>query len=175
MNKYIKNNYDVNKDSMEWSLLKTSAFFVKENREQQAEKEIIDSYVCCMNKICAEIKKEFRYKIHLIKTYSLCIPYLYICRHLIELVLKKSIENETKKIKNGHNIMLLWKECKQYNSDKNLEYYDELIDTFNSMDDNGEKFRYVKDRDGNEFENKPVFLNVDNIKNDINCLIKDIL
>ena len=73
-------------------------------------------------------------------------------------------------IKNGHIISDLWKECKKIYNDKNLDYYDELIEAINMLDNNGEKFRYVKDKKGNEFDNKPIFLNVELIKNDINNL-----
>ena len=127
MNKYIKEHYNVNKDSMEWALLKTSAFYKKELRVNQAEIEIIDSYIICMNDICNQIK-------------------------------------------NGHIISDLWKECKKIYNDKKLDYYDELIQTIEILDNNGQKYRYVKDKNGNEFENKPIFINVELINTDISKL-----
>ena len=170
MNKYIKEHYNVNKDSMEWALLKTSAFYKKELRVNQAEIEIIDSYIICMNDICNQIKNDFRIGIHVLRNYSLCIPYIFICRHLIELILKRAIESKIDEIKNGHIISDLWKECKKIYNDKKLDYYDELIQTIEILDNNGQKYRYVKDKNGNEFENKPIFINVELIKTDINKL-----
>lgn len=175
MNKYIKTNYDVNKDTMEWALLKSSAFFKEDKRESQAENEIIDSYIICMNKMCELIKSEFIENIHVIRTYSLCIPYLYISRHIIELVLKKSIEKKTNNIRKGRNILQLWYEVKKYYNNRKLQYYDELIRTINSLDNNGQKFRYVKDDNGKEFENKPIFLNVELLKVDINNLKNELV
>lgn len=174
MNKYIKEHYNVNKDSMEWALLKTSAFYKKELRVNQAEIEIIDSYINCMDTICNQIKKDFRKGMHILRTYSLCIPYIFICRHLIELMLKRAIESKVNEVKNGHIISDLWRECKKIYNDINLEYYDELIETIDMLDNNGEKYRYVKDKRGNEFENKPIFLNVELIKMDIKKLKKEL-
>lgn len=170
MNRYIKEHYNVNQDSMEWVLLKTSAFWKKELRMNQAEIEIIDSYIKCMDIICNQIKNDFREGMHILRTYSLCIPYIFICRHLIELILKRSIERKKDEVKNGHIILNLWKECKEIYCDKNLDYYDELIEAIDMLDNNGEKYRYVKDKKGNEFENKPIFINVELIKTDINGL-----
>lgn len=175
MNRYVKENYNVNNDSMEWALLKTSAFYKKEIRMDQAEVEIIESYTVCMNNMCKEIKKEFIPQIHVLKNYSLCIPYIYICRHLIELILKRSIETKTKEVKIGHLVSELWKEIKDLYSDKELYKYDELIETIDMLDNDEEKQRYVKDRKGNEFENKPIFLNVELIKNDIISLKNELL
>ena len=175
MNRYIKEHYNVNEDSMEWALLKTSAFYKQELRKNHAEIEIIDSYICCMDIICNQIKNNFRRGIHVLKTYSLCIPYIFICRHLIELILKRAIESKINEVKNGHIILNLWKDCKKIYNDNNLKYYDELIETINMLDNNGEKFRYVKDTKGNEFENKPIFINVELIKTDIKKLRNELL
>ena len=174
MNKYMKENYNVNYDSMTWALLKPSAFYKSELRIGEAELEIINSYVRCMNSVCEEIKKEFIPGLHVMRTYSLCIPYVYICRHLIELMLKKAIELKVGGTKTGHSINNLWEDCKKLYDKQKLEYYDELIETFEILDDNGEKLRYVKDKQGNEFENKPIFLNVELIKEDINKLKEEL-
>lgn len=175
MNKYIKNNYEVENDSMTWSLLKTSAFFKEEIRQEQSELEIIDSYINCMEEVCKQIISEFRDKMCIMKTYSLSIPYLFICRHIIELMLKKAIEDKLSVTKRGHNILILWNECKKIYGNKQLDSYDELIKTIDTLDCNGEKFRYTKDMNGNEFENKPVFLNIELLKIDIIKLKDELL
>ena len=165
MNKYIKNKYNVKKDSMEWALIKSSVFIVEDERKKQAELEMIDSYIYCMKKICDSMKREFMEGIHVIKFYSLCIPYLFICRHSLELILKKSIENNTNKVKKGHNILKLWNECKGNN--EKLDYYDELINTVNLLDDDGLRFRYAKDIEGNVYNDPTFFLNIEKLKDDI--------
>lgn len=175
MNKYIKNNIEIKKDSIEWALLKNSAVYKKEHKKEQAEIEIIESYIQCMEVMCNQIKNSLREHIFVLYNYSLCIPYIFICRHLIELIIKRSIESRTNNVKNGHYIADLWKECKRLYEEKDLRYYDELIETIDMLDDNGEKFRYVKDKYGNEFENTPVFLNVELIKEDINKLKESLL
>ena len=175
MNKYISEHCNINKDSMEWAILKTSAYFKEEYRKKQAETEIVDSYICCMNVICNQIENEFIEGGYILKEYSLCIPFLYICRHTIELVLKKSIENKINGVRTGHNISRLWKECKNEYKGKNLKAYDELMEAIDILDDDGEKFRYIKDKFGNEFENKPIFLNTELIRKDINKLKNELL
>lgn len=68
----------------------------------------------------------------------------------------------------GHNILNLWNECKSINNNKKtLNYYDELIDTINLLDDDGLKFRYAKDIGGRVYDDSTFFLNVERIKNDI--------
>ena len=175
MNRYIKDNYDVRKDAMDWALLKSSALFKIEYKKKQSEMEIIDSYIEGMNAMCEKIKKDFRIGMYVVKTYSLCIPYLFMCRHTIELILKKSIENKISDTKKGHDNLKLWNECKNLYADKDLSYYDELIDTINMLDNNGEKFRYSKDKNGIDFNNNPQFLNVELLNKDINNLKKELL
>lgn len=175
MSRYIKDNYDVRKDTLDWALLKSSAIFKDEYKKKQSEMEIIDSYIEGMNTICAQIKKDFRIGMCVLKTYSLCIPYLFVCRHTIELILKKSIEIKINETKKGHDNLKLWRECKSLYEDKELSYYDELIDTINMLDNNGEKFRYTKDKNGMDFENKPLFLNVELLNGDINRLKNELI
>lgn len=175
MNKYIKDNYDVKKDTLGWAILKSSAYFKNEYKKKQSETEIIDSYIECMNSINEQIKKDFRIGMCILKTYSLCIPYLFLCRHTIELILKKSIENKSNKSPIGHDNMKLWTKCKELYYDKNLSYYDELINAINFLDNNGEKYRYTKDINGNDFDNKPLFLNVELLNKDINKLKNELL
>lgn len=174
MNKYIKEHYDVKTDSLEWIPLKSSAYFNKEIRKNQAEMEMIDSYIESMEIMYIGIKNELREGMCILRTYSLCVPYLYICRHIIELIIKKSIEGKLQETKNGHSIKTLWGECKRLNKDKNLNNYNQLIEAIDSLDNNGEKFRYAKDKEGNEFDNKPLFLNVGLIKTDIYKLKKEL-
>ncbi len=166
MNKYIKTNYNIKNDALEWALIKSSVFIIEEERKKVAEVEMIDSYIHCMTQICEIMKKEFA-EVYVIRSYSLCIPYLFVCRHSVELILKKSIEKVTNKVKRGHNILNLWNECKAINNNKALNYYDELIDTINLLDDDGLKFRYAKDIDGKVYDDSTFFLNIEKIKNDI--------
>lgn len=175
MNKYIKENCNVNTDSMTWVPLKTSAFYKDEFRINAAEIELIDSYTYCMAALCNQIKSELIPYVQVLKTYSLCIPYLFVCRHTIELILKKAIEENNIKAKNVHTISNLWNICKKEITKKELSYYDELVDTIDMLDDSGQRFRYVKDTKGNEFENKPIFVNVEEIKNDIIKLKNELL
>ena len=108
MSKYIKNNYDVREDTMNWSLLKSSAIFKDKVKKEYAEKEIIDSYVASMNLIGDQISKDYIKGMCILKSYSLCIPFMYICRHIVELSLKLILEHKLNVSKKGHNIKKLW-------------------------------------------------------------------
>lgn len=176
MNKYIKEKCNLDEDTKEWAVLKLSAFYKDEYKEKLSEIEIIDSYCCAMNLICDQILNELSTNMIILKNYSFNIPYLFICRHLIELILKRAIEKRTNKVETGHNILNLWKKCKNHYKDieEELNYYNELIDTIDLLDNNGEKFRYTKDKNGNQYESKQLFINVNLIREDINKL-KEIL
>lgn len=175
MNKYLKQKVDVFRDSKKWAILKASAFYKEKYMSKHTEKEIIESYIKCMNIINDQIKKGLKKDAYVLTDDSLCIPYMFICRHVVELILKRKIEKENTKISTGHNILHLWNECKKICSKQELEYYDELIDTLNILDDNGQKFRYTKDNKGKEFDNMPRFLNTNQMCEDINNLKRDIL
>ena len=175
MNKYIKSGIDVYTESKDWMLIKTSSFYKKECKKEKAEIEIIDSYISCMENLANIIRSEARDGMCILKIYSLCIPYLFVCRHSLELIIKRYIESKSDNVCKGHNISYLWSECKNINEDKKLNYYNELIKTMNHLDSDGTRFRYVKDKEGKEYENEPVFINYELIKEDIIKLKNDLL
>lgn len=174
MNKYLKSNIDINNDSENWALLKSSSLFLEQYKKENSEIELIESYIICMKLMHDDIISKLKIGMVVIENKSLCIPYMYICRHIIELIFKYKLERNKQCIIKGHVINDLWQECKKIEDINNLCEYDELIELLTILDDNGQKLRYIKDNKGNIFDNNPIFLNIDLIYLDT-IKLKDLL
>lgn len=174
MNKYLKSNIDINNDSENWTLLKSSSLFLEQYKKENSEIELIESYISCMKLMHDDIISKLNIGRVVIDNKSLCIPYMYICRHIIELIFKYKLERNKQGVIKGHVINDLWQECKKIEDINNLCEYDELIELLTILDDNGQKLRYIKDNKGNIFDNNPIFLNIDLIYLDT-IKLKDLL
>ncbi len=170
-NRYLKNTIDfsnINRDS--WMLLRFSSFFKEEIRLERAEVELIESYRLALYKMYEAIKKGqllcnpriedensiVRPHTLVFKTYSLGIPFIFLARHLIELSIKKFLEDNSSTIETGHKISKLWEKCKK--KTPAFSAYDEVIDCLTIIDDDELYFRYTKDKNGKEYDNKPIFI-----------------
>lgn len=170
-NEYLRDKIDFNDSNWDhWILLRFSSFFKEEVRLERAEIELIESYRLALGKIYEAIKNDqllcnpriedehsvARPHAMIFKTYSLGIPFLFIARHLIELSIKRFLEVGGSSIETGHKISELWEKCKK--KAPAFSAYDDIIECLSIVDDDELHFRYVKDLKGNEYDNKPVFI-----------------
>lgn len=182
-NSYLKDTIDfsnINRDR--WILLRFSSFCKKEVRLERAEIELIESYRLAFDKMYEAIKNDqllcnpriedensiVRPHAMVFKTYSLGIPFIFLARHLIELSIKKFLEANSSTIETGHKISKLWEKCKQ--KAPVFLAYDELIDCLTMIDDDELYFRYTKDKNGKEYDNKPLFIDYTRIYHRVNQL-----
>ena len=154
INRYLKDTIDFsNVDRDCWMLLRFSSFFKEEVRLERAEVELIESYRLAFNKIYEAIKNDqlscnpriedeksiVRPHAMVFKTYSLGIPFIFLARHLVELSIKKFLEDNSSTIETGHKISKLWEKCKK--KAPTFSAYDEVIDCLTIIDDDELYFR----------------------------------
>ncbi len=178
--KYIRNNIDLRKDELSrWALLRPSSLAKDEFRMGCAEVELIESYCVVLHCICEAIQKDHiscvptknqkitysnEFNFMVLKAYSLAIPFLYIARHLTELSIKYYLDDQGDTVLVGHKISKLWPKWKKYAP--HLSLYDSLIKSISILDDDELHFRYIKDINGNEYTNKPTFIDYEKVYRD---------
>ena len=183
INRYLKDTIDFSSvDRDRWLLLRFSSFFKEEVRLERAEIELIESYRLAFDKMYEAIKSDQLLcnprieeensiaKPHamILKTYSLGIPFIFLARHLIELSIKKFLEDNSSTIETGHKISKLWEKCKK--KTPAFSAYDEVIDCLTMIDDDELYFRYTKDNNGKEYDNKPIIIDYAKIYHRVNQL-----
>jgi HEPN domain-containing protein len=171
-NKHLSDKVDFrNNDWDHWILLRFSSFFKEELRLDQAEIELIESYRLALDKIYEAIKGDqllcnprieeensiARPHATIFKTYSLGIPFLFLARHLVELSIKRFLETGSSSVETGHKISELWSKCKK--KAPTFSTYDGIIKCLATIDDDELNFRYIKDKKGKEYDNRPAFIN----------------
>jgi HEPN domain-containing protein len=170
-NKYLRDKVDFgDSDWDRWILLRFSSFFEGEVRLERAEIELVESYRLALDMMYGAIKSDqlscnprieeensvVRPHAMVFKTYSLGIPFLFLARHLIELSIKRFLEANGSEVETGHKISELWAKCKK--KAPVFSAYDDVIECLTIIDDDELHFRYVKDKNGKEYDNKPIFI-----------------
>lgn len=95
---------------------------------------------------------------------QVCMPFLFLCRHALELALKERLKIEGKANATGHKLRQLYNNLVETqptigtNEDLAL-----LVEVLDSIDDDGCKLRYSKDKNGTEYQDKPVFIMAENV------------
>lgn len=160
-NRFIQEQINIAKgEAKEWDLLSTSLLYKETIRKDEGKKELIYSYLTSSK----EMYIIFKRKTHpdkgltLILENPLCIPFLFLCRHTLELSLKYYMEHHNIKFNHEHSIKNLFKK-----TDIESQDYSELIDAFDILDKTGTMLRYSVDNADNEFRNKPLFVKTDEI------------
>ena len=183
INRYLKDTIDFsNVDRDRWLLLRFSSFFKEEVRLERAEVELIESYRLAFNKMYEAIKNDqlscnpriedensiVRPHAMVFKTYSLGIPFIFLARHLVELSIKRFLEANGSTIETEGEMSKLWEKCKK--KAPAFLVYDEVIDCLTMIDDNELYFRYTKDKNGKEYDNRPIFIDYARIYHRVNQL-----
>lgn len=169
-NRYLRDKVDFSDTNWDrWILLRSSSLFKDEIRLEQAEIELVESYRLALDKMYEAIKNDqlslnprieeensiARPHAMVFKTYSLGIPFIFLARHLVELSIKRFLEDGSS-VEAGHEISKLWAKCKK--KAPAFSAYDDVIECLTTIDDNELHFRYVKDTNGKEYDNKPIFI-----------------
>lgn len=175
-NSLIREDLHYSPDHDLWRIVKSSSFFKEDSRLQFAEKELLESYKLALDCLYEKMKddplegmmrlqygtnpyyeKAPKAFVKVLQFYSYTIPFLYICRHLLELSMKAYLERKTGKTFSGHFIKELWEKI-QNEDELNTEKYEDLVKLCILLDDDGCHLRYSKDKKGNEYANKPLFI-----------------
>ncbi len=114
----------------------------------------------------------------------LFFPLAFLYRHATELVLKNiiyigiSLAGGQHEVVTGHNLGHLWQRAREYLLEhpdgSDGSYFDSIdssIDRLHSIDPRSETFRYVIDKDRNITLPDDEWIDLDNLKNDMDDLI----
>lgn len=171
---FIKDNIDLRSpDLSDWDMVIVSSLFRPEIKADESEKEIIKSYANAVNCIAESIKNQnhFNGVIVAFRNDSLIIPFIFLVRHAVELILKylrKVLRLETP---NKHRLINLWNDIEQILLKQNYPIQDVLedikvfISTLEELDPDGAHARYSKDVKGNLYHEKPKFIRVQMFNN----------
>ncbi|MBQ2873230.1 MAG: hypothetical protein IJE89_04465 [Bacilli bacterium] len=162
-NKFIKKNFNgLTKEVHEWELVKLSTVFKPEYK--QGNVEITRSYLNAAKKLYLALKLESHPEpgMTTLKTDQLTMPFLYLCRHTIELAIKAVLDNNKITYGNIHNLNTLF--LKLPISTKPNDDHKLLIEVLDLVDDKGMWLRYDKDlKLKKEYIEKPLFINSNEI------------
>ena len=164
-NKFIREKFNgLTNEVHNWELVKTSTILKSEYK--QGNIEIACSYLNAAKKIYLDLKNEIHSQngITTLRINQLTIPFLYLCRHSIELSIKVVLDYNKITYGNIHNLKELF--SKLSIEDKLNDDYILLIEVLDFIDDKGMWLRYDRDlKNKKEYIEKPLFINATEIIN----------
>lgn len=161
-NSFIKTGFLVNDDScFEWDPLVLSSWYNQNFKKDKIDKEYLAAYLSASKDLQQALvaRSHPLPGITLLREDQTCMPFLFSCRHLIEIALKYKLRSLKIDYKYNHGILSLWNKLKPLTDGKYDEQFDELIDTFNYTDPNGVGLRYSHDQNDKYYGSKPVSIN----------------
>lgn len=163
----IRHQFDgLTSEIYNWECLTPTAFLKEDVKKEAAEKELIFAYLRAAEFLYIGLSTENNpvYHVKVFKTNQICMPFLYVCRHALELSIKLRLRFETQKSISGHKLSELYYKLtttlSELKSNQNISL---LIEVLNEIDDDGCKLRYSKDIKDKEYQKEPTFIRADNI------------
>lgn len=88
---------------LEWECLTPTVFLKESVRDEMAKKEIILAYLKASKMLFEGLNADNNPNcfMKVIRKNQVCMPFLYVCRHALELSIKLRIQFETKKMFQG--------------------------------------------------------------------------
>lgn len=179
---YFKEHIGVDDPTLsDYEFLSSSPMWEKEFRHNKAEMEYISSYIEAA-KIIVNVNKIQNPQIKfIVKSYSIGLPAIFLCRQAIELSIKYAIIRKKGQYKPIHNLDNLWKIFEEL-VDKDKITLDEknllndmkgFVDLINIFDnENGTKLRYPEGKDGTLNQKKLIFVNLQQITETTELFVK---
>lgn len=162
-----------------------SSIFKREFRENRQEQEFIESYLESAKIISKEVYRRQKNNMGVEKifySYSLVLPVVYLCRHSIELAIKRAIRLLDGNIKFNHSLLKQWNSLREYLNKYNISVKDrdlmnfmgEFINNIELLDDNGIKLRYPKQQDNSYSQQEFLWVDTKNIVNQTELFIRQL-
>ena len=178
----IKHQFDgLTAEIYDWECLTTTPFLKESVKADIAEKEMVMAYLRAAELLYngLVIDNNPAYHIKVVHFNQICMPFLYVCRHSLELSIKLRIHFDMKKTVSGHKLSELYEklisDLPELKTNMDLSV---LLEVLNEIDDDGCKLRYSKDKKDKVYQEKPTFIKADRIleltKKVCNALIESI-
>ena len=163
----IRHQFDgLTAEIYDWECLTPTVFLKESLKGDIAEKEMIMAYLRAAELLCSGLLRDNNplYQMKVVRSNQICMPFLYVCRHSLELSIKFRIRFQIKKTVSGHKLSELYEKLISNIPElKNNIELSILIEVLNEIDDDGCKLRYSKDKKDNEYQKKPTFIKADRI------------
>ena len=158
-------------DVFNWDMFLISSIYRNEIKDIEAEKEIIRGYAKATNCLFEEIKRTNHPSSgELILTVnSLVVPFVFLCRHTVELIIKYLRNSLSIPPTNTHPLLALWNDVEnalieKAPSDSSLKEFIEnakiYISVLEELDPDGTRARYSKSTSGKPYHSKPKYIRV---------------
>ena len=154
----IRHQFDrLTAEIYDWERLTPTVFLKEGIKCDIAEKEMIMAYLRAAELLYCGLLQSNNPLYHMIvvRSNQICMPFLYVCRHTLELSIKFRIRFQINKTVSGHKLSVLYEKLISNIPElKNNIELSILVEILNEIDDNGCKLRYSKD---NAYQEKPTF------------------
>lgn len=186
-NELYKTQMDGFNDSTlkEYNPILMSTLSKKELRDEKQNEEFIMSYLESAKLIMEETYSRQDNNVGIIKvfsSYSLVLPTIYLCRHCLELAIKRAISSLGKNAKFNHTLSGLWNALREYLKDKDilkeektlLNDMGSFIRSIESLDDNGTRLRYPKQTDNSDSQKEFLWVNTRKIVEQTEAFVRQL-
>ena len=94
----------------DWECLTPTVFLKEIVKADIAEKEMVMAYLRAAELLCCGLVRDnnLLYHMKVVRSNQICMPYLYVCRHSLELAIKFRIRFKIKKTVSGHKLSELY-------------------------------------------------------------------
>ena len=182
-NTYFKRQMNGLRDPslQDFQFLSYSPLLKKECQHEKAKKEYVNSYMAAAKILAQESRGYNSDGLFIIKSYSLALPCIFLCRQALELSIKGAITQLDGKYNAIHSLLALWDKfidcfCEKATSSKDerllsdMRMFIGLISEFDN--DNATKLRYSEDKSGKLSQSEAIFVNLEKITETTELFIK---
>ena len=171
---FIKDNLDLHfPDWFNWDMVLVSSLYKKEYKDDENEKEVINGYANAVDCIANAIKVQNHPRVGVLafRSNSLVVPFIFLCRHTVELILKYLRKRFGLSNPNKHGLLCLWVGVEKKLIEANLlikeptEGLREYISVLEELDPDGSHARYSKHCKGETYYNRPQYIHVAQLNN----------
>ncbi len=164
---FIRHQFEgLTSEIYDWECLTPTVFLKKSVKGNIAEKEMIMAYLRAAEFLYTGLLMDNNpaYHMKVFRTNQICMPFLYVCRHSLELSIKLLIHFETENSVSGHKLSELYdKLISNLPELKSNNEISVLVEILNEIDDDGCKLRYSKDKGNKVYQEIPTFIKADKI------------
>ena len=171
---FLKDSLDLKSpDLFNWDMLIVSSIFNEEVKADESEKEVIKGYGNAVNCLASAINNQNHPNAGVLafRCDSLTVPFIFLVRHTVELILKYLRSMLRVQSPNKHGLLSLWDEIEKIALEQNNSVKDALdgikvfISALEEIDPDGSHARYSKDVKGKLYHEKPKFIRVQMFNN----------
>jgi hypothetical protein len=163
----VRNQFDgLTSEVFEWELVTMTAFYKEELRGEAVDKEIVKAYLNAEKILYNALSQENNPAkgMRVFKDNQMCMPFLFLCRHTLELVLKYFLKHKSGQVTTGHKLIPLWEKTKMFlGDDDDIKGMGVFVEVLDSLDTDGTKMRYSSDKKGEPNVEMPTFIKADKL------------